>query len=164
MSPKPAPKTAEVLAEMLDHVHYEVQQLLLFAARGNVHEAEQLVRNSLLEAGLVHIRCVIEFLGERKGDRVSARDYVPSWGWRPDRQLLSMDQLDGRLAHLGLIRTQPGHRWDVWLDAQLPRVLAVFGAWLIELEGRSPALYRDFAAPRAGRLQITSRDLVATFG
>ncbi|MBK8333006.1 MAG: hypothetical protein KAY11_00415 [Ilumatobacteraceae bacterium] len=146
---------------MLDHVHYEVQQLLLFAARGNRNDAEQVVRNSLLEAGLVHIRGVIEFLGERKGDRASARDYVPNWTWRPDREFLKMNQLDGRLAHLGLVRAEPGHRWDEWLDAQLPRVLGVFARWLTDLEGCSPALYRQFSAARPGRLQITSEGLIA---
>ena len=146
---------------MLDHVHYEVQQLLRFAARGNRNEEEQVVRNSLLEAGLVHIRCVIEFLGERKGDRLSARDYVPNWAWRPDRELLKMDQLDGRLAHLGLVRAEPGHRWDQWIETQLPTVLAEFAEWLTALEGCSPALYRQFSAARPGRLQITSEELIA---
>jgi hypothetical protein len=37
----------------------------VFAARGNRNETEQIVRNSLLEAGLLHIRCVIEFLGQK---------------------------------------------------------------------------------------------------
>ncbi len=103
----PPPKTPELLTEMLDHVHYEVQQLLLFAARGNRNETEQIVRISLLEAGLLHIRCVIEFLGQKKGDRVAARDYVPGWTWLPDRNLMRMNQLDGRLAHLGLVRATP---------------------------------------------------------
>lgn len=68
----PPPKTPELLTEMLDHVHYEVQQLLLFAARGNRNETEQIVRISLLEAGLLHIRCVIEFLGQKR-ETVSPR-------------------------------------------------------------------------------------------
>lgn len=130
MGSPPPPKTPELLSVMLDHVHYEMQQLLLFAARGNTHDAEQVVRNSLLEAGLIHIRCVIEFLGERKGDRVSARDYVQRWVWRPDRELMQMEELDGRLAHLGLVRATPDFRWDEWLFTQLPRVLAVFANWL----------------------------------
>ncbi|MDP2291135.1 MAG: hypothetical protein Q8M22_08075 [Actinomycetota bacterium] len=146
---------------MLDPVHYEVQQLLLFAARGNRNEVEQVVRNSLLEAGLVHIRCVIEFLGEQKGNRVSARDFVPDWAWRPDRDLLKMDQLNGRLAHLGLVRAEPGHRWDEWIEMQLPTVLAVFATWLTSLEARSPALYSQFSAARPGRLRITSEGLIA---
>jgi hypothetical protein len=72
-----------------------------------------------------------------------------------------MNQLDGRLAHLGLVRAEPGHRWDEWLDAQLPRVLGVFARWLTDLEGCSPALYRQFSAARPGRLQITSEGLIA---
>jgi hypothetical protein len=146
---------------MLDHVHYEVQQLMMFAARGNRDETEQVVRNSLLEAGLLHIRCIIEFLGEKKGDRVSARDYL-DWDWRPDRELMRMDQLDGRLAHIGLVRATPDFRWDVWMNEQLPRVLSVFAQWLAELRGISPDRYKLFAAARPGRLCITPEALDPT--
>ncbi len=146
---------------MLDHVHYEVQQLLLFAMRGNTNETEQIVRNSLLEAGLVHIRCVIEFLGEKKGDRVSARDYV-RWDWRPDRELMRMTELDGRLAHIGLIRATSGFRWDVWLNEQLPRVLGVFARWLVALRDCSPDRYEHFAVARPGRLRLTPEALDPT--
>jgi hypothetical protein len=62
---------------MLDHVHYEVQQLLLFAAPGQQNDAEQVVRNSLLEQGLVRRRGVIEFLGN--GRVIAWQDYVPNW-------------------------------------------------------------------------------------
>lgn len=147
---------------MLDHVHYEVQQLVLFAARGNSHERDQLVRNSLLEAGLIHIRCVIEFLGQKKGDRVCARDYVPRWDWRPDRELMRMDQLDGRLAHLGLARATAGHRWDEWITQQLPQVLSVFARWLIALRQASPDWYDLFTAVRNDRVQLTPSTLDPT--
>ena len=41
------------------------------------------------------------------------------------------------------------------------RVLGVFARWLTDLEGCSPALYRQFSAARPGRLQITSEGLIA---
>jgi hypothetical protein len=74
-----------------------------------------------------------------------------------------MDQLDGRLAHLGLVRVTPGHRWDEWITEQLPGVLAAFARWLIALRKVSSDWYHHFVAARPDRLQLTPATLHPTY-
>ena len=52
-------------------------------------DIDRLTRESLLEAALIHTRCVAEFLRRSDGEDakdparnvVVARDYVPTWHW-----------------------------------------------------------------------------------
>jgi hypothetical protein len=88
-----ATKTDDELDDMVPHVRYEVIKLIEFLAIGNewVQQVEGLpagwgtfAAESMLEAALIHTRCVAEFLrhsGEPE-DTITARHYVPGWHWR----------------------------------------------------------------------------------
>ena len=85
-------KTEVQLEDMVIHVRYEVVSLMNFLGIGNewVHKIAglpaswaEVASDSMLEAALIHTRCVAEFLrtsGESP-DNVTARDYVAGWHW-----------------------------------------------------------------------------------
>jgi hypothetical protein len=97
-------KPPAVLDAMLEHVRYELDQTLAFLRYGNgwcqvLHPSlGELTQNSLLEAALIHFRCLVEFLGgDQAGDRVVARDYLNDWDWKITEQLGRVGDLHGRL-------------------------------------------------------------------
>jgi hypothetical protein len=110
----PDPKTPEQLDHMVSHVRYEVMKLTWFLRIGNgwvppiegLPGAEIFADESLLEAALIHIRCVAEFLRPPgRYDNIAATDYVPDWEWTERRRLTKdLKQIHGRVAHLGLVR------------------------------------------------------------
>lgn len=150
-------KTPEVLERMIEHVRYEIEQSLLFARFGNAW-AEQLrpselgllTRNSVLEGGLIHLRCLIEFLGDKQqNDRVVARDYLPDdWNWRTRDQLTKVSDLSARLVHLGTDRVDDDFDWAEWLGEEGPVVLGAVRDFLCKLRAASPERYRLFVQPR----------------
>jgi hypothetical protein len=112
---QPPEKTPTLLDEMVPHVSYEVEHVLDFVAWGNgccvvLHPSlAKLTSESLLEAALIHLRRVIEFLAEKQlADQVRARDYLPNdWNWAADRAE-QVDDIHDRVAHLGLARAAVG--------------------------------------------------------
>ena len=104
-------KSPLVLDAMIEHVRYEVMQILQFESIGNAwcgllrQDLEVFARRSILEAGLIHFRCVIEFLGDAPtSDQVMARDFLPSWDWKISEELTQVRALHGRVADLGIVR------------------------------------------------------------
>jgi hypothetical protein len=108
LEPDPlVPKTLEQLNDMVFHIRYEVIQLINFLRIGNEGVPNKFVAMSMLEAALIHIRCVYEFLSHtgRPEDTITAKEYVSKWHWTKGQDLSGdLKQVHGRLAHLGLIR------------------------------------------------------------
>ena len=110
-------------------------------------------RHSVLEPGPIHLRYVIEFLGDQPtGDRVMARDYVKHWEWKTNEQLSQVEQLHGCLAHLGVVRrsvkTDGSFSWESWITKEAPVVLRGFRDFLIQLRTTSPQRYQRLIHPR----------------
>ena len=96
---------------MIEHVRYEMTRTIDFAMVGNAwceslrQPIGSFTSQSILEAGLIHLRCLIEFLGDSPtSDCDMARDYLPEWDWRIGENLRQVAHLHGRLAHLGVVR------------------------------------------------------------
>src|SRR5262249_29621396 len=82
-------KTAEQLDDMVSHVRYEVLSLLGFLRFGSAwiqnitgmpDGLDKFLAQNMLEAALIHTRCVAEFLrrsDDKDEELVIARDYVP---------------------------------------------------------------------------------------
>jgi hypothetical protein len=137
-------KATDVLDAMLTHVRYEAVKVINFLHLGNAWcaglpgELASIARESVLEAGLVHFRCLIEFLANKpEGDRVMARDYVKGWDWTISGGLVKVGKLHGRLAHLGTIRASVDEAgafdWSTWLDEHALTVLAALQGFLCRL-------------------------------
>lgn len=163
-------KTPNELNGMIEHVRYEMTRAIDFVVVGNAwceslqEPIRTFTQQSILEAGLIHFRCLIEFLGDQPtSDQVMARDYLPDWDWRIGENLRQVAQLHGRLAHLGLARcaverTEVGYSWQKWLSEQAPAVLRGTRNFLLDLREASPDRYALFVRPRADPVAI---DLVA---
>jgi hypothetical protein len=153
-------KPPDVLDGMIEHIRYEVMHVVDFTRFGNgwcqlLHpeQLSKLTQESLLEAGLMHLRCLVEFLGDKaKGDRVVARDYLADWDWKISDQLGPVGDLHARLAHLGIVRcsvaTKGDFSWHAWLNGQGPVVLDGFRIFLGRLHQEAPARYQLFLQPR----------------
>jgi hypothetical protein len=147
-----ATKTDAQLDGMVFHIRYEVARLIDFLGIGNqwVARIEGLpdavgtfAAESMLEAALVHARCVAEFLrhsGEPE-DTITARDYIPDWHWIKGEGLKDdLAEIHGRVTHLGLIRLSVQHegtdfRWDEFLTGTaIPTLLRGFREFLRRLE------------------------------
>jgi hypothetical protein len=110
----PDPKTPAQLDQMVTHIRYEVMKLTWFLRIGNgwvppikgLPGADVFADESLLEAALMHIRCIAEFLRPPgRADNIAAADYLPDWEWAERRRLTKdLKQIHGRVAHLGLVR------------------------------------------------------------
>lgn len=164
-------KTPDVLDAMIEHVRYEMTRAIDFVFVGNAwcrtlgEPIRSFSEQSILEAGLVHFRCLIEFLGEPPAsDRVMARDYLTDWDWRIGENLREVAHLHGRLAHLGVVRTSVarkdggGYSWQGWLMEQAPVVLSGVRGFLVALRRRSPERYALFVQPRP---ELDAIDLIA---
>lgn len=164
-------KTPDVLDGMIEHVRYEMTRAIDFVVVGNAwcvalgQPIQTFAQQSILEAGLVHFRCLIEFLGdEPRGDRVMARDYLKDWDWQIGDDLREVAQIHGRLAHLGVIRRsidradEGGYSWEGWLNDQAPVVLRGVRDFLVRLRDVAPPRYELFVQPRSDLERV---DLIA---
>lgn len=169
----------DFLRHMADeHVCYELRGVVMLAAVGNIVPLDQAavrpelrpllgewVTSSLLEAGLVHVRCVVEFLtgavpaadGPRATDVVAAHylsgareryvDHVLGTSRRHQRELL--EDVHRRVMHLTSQRaTVVSDGPFVWCDyivEQVPAVLGAFRGFLDELAGLSPERFAWFS-------------------
>jgi uncharacterized protein YuzE len=170
--------TAEIksdaeLDDMVLHIRYEVLKMINFLAVGNAwvegidglpEEWGVFAAESMLEAALIHTRCVAEFLrrSDQPSDTVTARDYVTDWHWTDGEGLKNdLAEIHGRVAHLGLIRLSVQHddrafRWDDFLrTAAVPTLLRGFREFLHRLEPDKAELFNQ---PRQDNPRI---DLVA---
>lgn len=157
-------KTPAVLDAMLAHVRYEAVRAINFRRVGNGWCRELpagldlFAEQSVLEAGLIHFRCLIEFLGNSpESDKVTARDYLSGWSWTIRGSLVKVGELHGRLAHIGTIReseTVPvgqavathsselrAFEWAPWLDEHGPIVLGAFRDFLRDRRCKSPSRF-----------------------
>jgi len=153
-------KTPDVLDAMIEHVRYEVMQVLEFRMFGNEwcgllrDDLQGFAARGLLEAGLIHFRCLIEFLGDQPAsDQVMARDYLKDWDWKIG-ELHQVRALHGRVAHLGTVRCSVAidgdFSWQRWLMDEAPVVLRGFRDFLVQLRSSSPERYQLFKQPRGG--------------
>lgn len=145
---------------MIEHVRYEVLQVLEFHRLGNGWcdllrpDLGAFAARSILEASLMHLRCLIEFLGEEKRakDRVVALDYLPDWSWSVKTEGVRVRDLHGRIAHLGLVRGSVAavgdFSWSGWLADQAPNVLGAFREFLTQLRTADSRRYDLFEQPR----------------
>jgi hypothetical protein len=152
-------KTSDLLDGMIEHVRYEIVKVIHFVQVGNRWcemlnaDLAKFTAESLLEAGLIHLRSVIEFLGNSaRADRVVARDYVLRWDWKISDELSRVGELHSRVAHLGTARqsvaTDGAFRWDTWLNNAAPIVLRGARDFLMELRTSSPRQFDLFVRPR----------------
>lgn len=153
-------KPPELLDGMIEHIRYELERVLSFVGVfGNgwcsvlQPDLAKFTGQSLLEAALIHFRCLIEFLSEQPdGDTVVAREYVQDWDWTVRDNLTEVWHLHGRLAHLGKVRrdvaVEGAFRWDRWLEEQAPVVLRGMREFLARLRNDSPERYQLFTRPR----------------
>lgn len=140
---------------MIPHVRYEITKAIDFVSVGNgwVRGLDQqltlFIDQSILEAGLIHFRNLIEFLGNKpRKDRVVARDYLDDWDWTISSNLRRVSEVHSRLAHLGISRhTAGGFNWRRWLEENAPAVLHGVHGFLVQLRGASPRRYERFLQP-----------------
>ena len=115
--PEPVTKTDTELDGMVSHVRYEIVQLTNFLAIGNEWPTKvvglppgwgRFASEGMLEAALIHARCVAEFLRrtDQPADTITAKDYLPGgWHWTKGEGLKDdLAEIHGRVAHLGLNR------------------------------------------------------------
>lgn len=174
--------SAEVLTKMAWHVRYELDKVVDFLVIGNDWadalrpDLRKLTTESILEAALIHTRCIAEFLrrtdGADKNDPsrsvVVARDYVPSWHWSDGEPLkLQLSELHGRVAHLGVIRApvedEGDFRWNEFIvlrDRPIPTILHGFRSFLRALAPLDIERYRLFNAPHSAFPAMTLDELI----
>lgn len=174
---------SELLDKMVPHVRYELDKMIDFLAVRNDWvgvlrpDMAKLTAESILEAALIHTRCVAEFLrrpdGEDKQDParnvIVARDYVPNWHWTEGEALKAqLAQVHGRVAHLGVIRApvagDGAFRWNEFIvlrDKPMPIILGGFLTFLRELEPIDHERHVMFNAPHFGFPSRTMEELIA---
>jgi hypothetical protein len=140
------------------HVGYELNQMALGANR-MTPEGDRYLGNAVLEAFLVHVRTLDEFLRKATphGEDVLAIDYCSAWtptaALEPEERL----DVDRRIAHLTLRRSQ-GFRWKRPHLAQ--RVMRRFRDFLDSVQEHEPARFEWFAKD----FSEARRTLRETFG
>lgn len=190
-----AERTRAQLLEMSPHVHYEADKMIAFVMVGNTwliefgpderQDRQSIVRahlaaESMLEAALIHVRCVAEFLRTTRhkqlsdgtdDDLVIARDYLPDWHWKEGKALKSeLTEVHGRVAHLGLIRlsvqrTREGYSWREFLTG--PAVVALLGGmrlFLSTLKKHDPEMAKlvNQPTPQSTSLELAIHALLPT--
>ncbi|MEN9645586.1 MAG: hypothetical protein RL238_2255 [Actinomycetota bacterium] len=162
----PGPPAKEPLLDlMVEHVMYEYHQTLLFLEQGNrwalvmlPTPLANLAHNGTLEAALVHLRCLVEFLEGSKPNRANARDYVKGWRWSPNADLRDgVRALHSRVAHLGLERVGPDFDWRPWLDRHAPAVLAQMREFFVCLRAQDPDRYARYVRPTPDHQTVPRR-------
>ena len=117
----------EILDRLADHVAFEVEMLveqvrLLIAACGpegpQGSTGTEPETQALLEAALLHVRLLDEFLGNKGRDTdVKANYWVPGWVPRGWLEPSAREQINWRVAHLSALREVYGY-WSVTEYAQ----------------------------------------------
>lgn len=173
---------SDLLNKMAPHVRYELDKMIDFMAIGNGWtgvlrpEFEKLTQESILEAALIHTRCIAEFLRRSDGEDTNdpsrsvivARDYVPNWHWTEGEPLRApLAQIHGRVAHLGVTRAtvedDGDFRWNEFIvlrDKPLPIILGGFRLFLSALAPVDPACHKVFNAPHFGFPDMTMEQLI----
>ena len=126
MTPARTPQAAKRQRRAARHIAYEVRELGRILSRyEQLPKRDANLQNALLEAYLVHARCLIEFLNGRLRSgarRWDARDIRPTdftAGWLPSGRTNRLDgylrRIDGHLAHLTWERVDRPHRktWNM---------------------------------------------------
>ena len=142
-------KTPDQLDAMVEHIRYEVVQLLNFGTLGNEwpHQfglrADLAVFTSgcLLEAVLLHSRNLIEFLQRypKNRDCLRATEYAPKWQMPTDLRIDEQEYTDlsARLVHIGVDRVsvvqEGAYRWNEHITLVAPRLLRAFAAFLSQI-------------------------------
>jgi hypothetical protein len=101
------------------HVAYEVRMLVAqFRALRRCGNRDDQNRQALLEAVLVHLRLLDEFLGQRPGtqyDDARAMHWVKTWKPKGFLSRTQRDRVNAKVAHLTARRTELGD----WQPAEL---------------------------------------------
>jgi hypothetical protein len=150
-------KTQQQRDGMVLHIRYEVVKLIKFAHVGNnwtytlpqlTEEMAEFTSESMLEATLLHMRNLIEFLhNPPKGDRVVASDYVTGWVLPYEHQVIGRDlgELHSRLAHLSLnrlsVQSDGDFNWAPFFYDIGARVLRGFQFFLTQLSAHHAQLF-----------------------
>ena len=102
-------RTPNELGRVSEHLHYEVQMLLVseITGQGTLH-------NALVESFAIHVRNMLDFLWpdkpKRKSDWVIAADFFPSPSdWEKLRPKISQLLVDSRPAPQSKLHTPPTH-------------------------------------------------------
>lgn len=173
---------SDLLSQMVPHVRYELDKMIDFLTIRNHWtsvlrpDIDKLTRESILEAALVHTRCVAEFLRRSDGEDTNdpgrsvivARDYVPTWHWTEGEELKApLAQVHGRVAHLGVIRApvedEGDFRWNEFImlgDKPIPIILGGFRLFLHALAPIDPDRHKLFNAPHLGFPDTTLEELI----
>ena len=133
--PSDPPPTETELEPLSKHVSYE----MVAAARLKRYWPPQLVAadtdladlvsRSMWEAGVIHVRNVVDFLLRTKPDRdtVYALRYIPAWPGQTSALAFSDEEkviLHRFVAHIGATRVRTQLDWVPWMmDERLDRVL-----------------------------------------
>jgi hypothetical protein len=175
---------SDLLNKMASHVRYEVDKMIDFLAIGNHWtgvlrpDIGRLTQESILEAALIHTRCVAEFLRRSNGEDTNepsrsvivARDYVPTWHWNEGEPLKApLAQFHGRVAHLGVIRApvenEGDFRWNEFIvlhDKPIPIILGGFRLFLGALARIDTDRHALFNAPHVGFPDMTMEELISS--
>lgn len=117
------PRTDAELEELAEHVCFEivtlVEQVELLVERfgpsgpeGSMTDTEG---QAMLEASLVHLRLLDDFLGDcrKHPDDLHANDWVPGWGARSWLDPSVRKRIDWHVAHLSARRVDDWEGWDL---------------------------------------------------
>lgn len=143
---------------MTAHVRYEVMKLLEFVHVRNywpyqvgfAEDLAQFTSESLLEAGMIHCRNMVEFLQFPVSGAIDATHYVPDWVMPEEFTIDGKDyaELSTRLVHIGFkrltVQTHGDFDWSQYFAEIVPRVLGGFRRFLVQL---SPHHTEVFAQP-----------------
>ena len=153
------------------HVDYEVAKIIAFAELGNRWVSDfvsapwaKLASESMLEAALVHVRNVVEFLrrvDDHKEFDVVANDYFPG-GWNgrasrvfPDEQLHSIHR---RVVHLTSERlsvdSEGNFEWANFIVDAIPRALTDVRLFLADLAASSESTRVEWFSKTDERLSV----------
>ena len=138
---------------------YRTAPVRRYRESGNLVVEDGHLGNVILEAFLVHVRVLDDFLGNTKarGEDVLAIDYCPEY--TPHRPLNPDDRLDidRRVAHLTLRRTEQTSQWGGRRRLQVA-IYNPFRVFLSELTEHHPGTGRMDPAPLHGGEEVPPRD------
>ncbi len=147
MAPRHSEETLRVMAEQ--HITYEIERLVLcLPVQSQVSlVAHPIITQSLLEAFLVHLRSLADFVVAPRRPRhakdVAAEDYYDGdWPQQPrflfgndvEEHQTCMDELHRRLAHISVQRADSvDFVWRHAVQEWLPALLAALGQFIAGL-------------------------------
>ena len=139
-------------------LYYEIQVMLLAAARKALNTPPGVEHNMAVESFLVHYRNFRDFLypppeawtNKRYFDDVIAFDYSPEWnvvqddwsGSTPNEK----DRIDKLLAHLSYSRPQLEHAWPI--PEMLRKIKGSFGEFILGLSPVRREWFRVYGDPK----------------